>query len=70
MATQSVIHSVRQQESSPILEIPRNIWHTLAWKYGCVSCSRKRNGLLCARHFGELRRDIRKIVAYLAAAGY
>lgn len=45
------------------------------WRYGCPRCNAKRfhrtgHGLLCARHFGRLRRDIRRIVEYLAAEGY
>jgi hypothetical protein len=41
----------------------------LIWRYGCPSCNFKANGLLCASCFGRTRRDIKKIVAYLAAAG-
>jgi hypothetical protein len=45
-----------------------------AWRYGCPHCNAKSfrragRGLLCARHFGELRKDIKRIVEYLKTKG-
>jgi hypothetical protein len=83
MASRSVIHSVEQQKSTTIQrqeitdlkEALFNTLHRLIWRYGCLSCNAKKlrntgaaDGLLCASCFGRTRRDIRKIVAYLAAA--
>jgi hypothetical protein len=82
MATQKIVAEVIPFPSSEtqllIHEIP-NIkvallekLRLLIQRYACPKCSAKKlantgAGLLCADCFGRTRRDIRKIVAYLAA---
>ena len=52
-----------------LLDPVRHAAGMFAWRHGCIRCVLKGNGLLCARHFGELRKDVKRIVEYLAAAG-
>jgi hypothetical protein len=66
--------SVQQREIPDLKEALLDKLRDLIWRYGCLSCNAKkiRNngaGLFCPECFGRTRRDIRKIVAYLAAAG-
>src|ERR1700675_4627281 len=75
---ESFLRFVARQWSSycfAILDPVRSAVLMFGWRYGCHRCNLKRfrragRGCLCARHFGELRRDIRKLVAHLAAEGY
>jgi hypothetical protein len=85
MATQKIVAEVIPFPSSEtqvrISEIP-NIKEALLeklrlliWRYACPKCKAKKltntgAGLLCSECFGRTRRDIRKILAYLAARGY
>jgi hypothetical protein len=48
------------------LDAIRSATLLFAWRYGCVRCNLKGNGLLCARHIGELRRDIRILTKFFA----
>jgi hypothetical protein len=57
-----------------LLDAIQNAALLFAWRYGCPHCNAKSfrrsgRGLLCARHFGELRRDMRRLAEYLAAVG-
>jgi hypothetical protein len=65
---------VEQRQIPNLKEALLDKLRDLIWRYACPRCNAKRftntgAGLLCARCFGRTRRDIRKIVAYLAAAG-
>jgi hypothetical protein len=57
------------------LDTLRCAFYVLAWRYGCLECNAKRfrrtgRGLLCARHFGRLRRDLERISEFLAKEGF
>jgi hypothetical protein len=49
-----------------MLDPVRNFVGILKWRYGCLRCTFKWNGLLCSRCIGRTRHDVKCLTEYFA----